>query len=255
MMSSVSRFASVAWVLAALVLGGCLPSPSGQVEEEKEPHFLEGRQLVNAMDYSGAIESFEKALEINPLSASAHFELASLYDGKEPDAAAAIYHYEKFLKLRPGADKTNVKDRINACKGELARGVSLAPVSEKQQRDLEKLTIQTQQLTEENKRLNQELAKWRAYYAGQQQPQANPGDTVTARSRDFSTGPGPVSGSVTNGPPTGDRSGGTHTHRVQSGDTASRIARQYGVKLTALLEANPRLDPRRMRPGQSLVIP
>src|SRR5690348_5687004 len=114
---SVNRFCGVALLLAGLALGGCLPSPQSQSDEEKELHFLEGRSRVNTMDYPGAIESFEKALEANPQSAAAHFELGWLFDRKEPDPAAAIYHYAKYLTLRPGADNMEtVKERILACK-------------------------------------------------------------------------------------------------------------------------------------------
>ena len=45
------------------------------------------------------------------------------------------------------------------------------------------------------------------------------------------------------------------THVVKSGDTPYAIARIYGVKLASLLSANPGLDPRRLRPGQTVVIP
>src|SRR6188474_2765693 len=82
--------------LSAAAWSGCTPVASTQLEEEREPHFLEGKSRVNALDYKGAIESFEKALDVNPRSASAHFELGWLLDEKEPDPAAAIYHYQHF---------------------------------------------------------------------------------------------------------------------------------------------------------------
>ena len=45
------------------------------------------------------------------------------------------------------------------------------------------------------------------------------------------------------------------THTVVAGETAVRIARQYGVTLDALQAANPGMEPRRMRVGQVLNIP
>lgn len=45
------------------------------------------------------------------------------------------------------------------------------------------------------------------------------------------------------------------THRVAEGDTLSRIARQYGVPLQDLLDANPGIDPRRIRIGQDVHLP
>src|SRR5260370_35398011 len=96
------------WLLACLVLGGCFPSGSGPLDEEKEANFLAGKSRVSTLDYKGAAECFEKALDVNPHSASAHFELACLFDQKEMDPAAAIYHYEHFLNLRPKAGNADL---------------------------------------------------------------------------------------------------------------------------------------------------
>ena len=157
-------FARALFFAAALVLTGC-PSGQSAADEEKEPHFLAGKSRVNAMDYQGAIDSFQKALEVNPRSGAAHFELALLLEQRDPDPAAAIYHYEQYLKLRPKAGNAQVvQQRILACKQELARSVSLGPVTEKQQRDIEKMVEENKRLTEENKRLTEEVTRWRAYY-------------------------------------------------------------------------------------------
>ena len=154
---SVGLFRIASLLLAGLMLSGCLPS--APKDEEKEPYFLAGKSRVNTMDFKGAIESFEKAVEVNPKSAPAHFELGWLYDQKDSDPAAAIYHYERYLKLSPNSGKEEmVKTRILACKQQLAQTVSLGPVTEKQQREFEKLV-------EENKRLHEDIEKWRAYAA------------------------------------------------------------------------------------------
>src|SRR5262245_15688897 len=148
------------------LLSGCLPTDRGQLDEEKEAHFVAGKTRVNSLDYKGAIESFEKSLEVNPRSASAHFELAVLYDSKEPDPAAAIYHYRHYLKFRPDAGKDEtVKQRILACQQDIARTVSLGPVSDRQQRELEKMAEENKRLNDEMRLLNEELAKWRAAYS------------------------------------------------------------------------------------------
>src|SRR5882672_3683534 len=89
------------WVIALLLclsMGGCLPSGRNPLDEQKEPHFLTGKSRVASMDYKGAVEAFEKALEVNPRSASAHFELGLLYEKNEMDYAAAIYHFDRFLR-------------------------------------------------------------------------------------------------------------------------------------------------------------
>ena len=52
--------------LGGAALAGCTPSGGGQADEEREPHFLEGKSRVSSMDYKAAIESFEESLEANP---------------------------------------------------------------------------------------------------------------------------------------------------------------------------------------------
>jgi len=47
----------------------------------------------------------------------------------------------------------------------------------------------------------------------------------------------------------------TRSYVVKQGETPASIARKYGVKLDALLAANPGLNPSRLRIGQTLVIP
>src|SRR5690242_14130775 len=104
-------------VSCCLALGGCLPPGQSQLDEEREPHFVLGKSRVNAMDYKGAVEAFEKALEVNPRSSSAHLELGLLYEKDDTDCAAAIYHFNRFLELRPHAENAEViKQHILACK-------------------------------------------------------------------------------------------------------------------------------------------
>src|SRR5436190_904960 len=146
-------------VLLGLGLAGCVPG-QGQSEEEREPHFLAGKSAIASMDYKGAIEAFEKALEVNPHSAPAHFELAWLYDQKDPNPAAAVYHYEQYLRLQPEAGNAEtVTNRVLACKQELAKAI-LLPNTPGMQHELD-------QLAEENKRLRDEVERWRAYYRAQ----------------------------------------------------------------------------------------
>src|SRR2546427_9574199 len=59
------------WVVVVLACGclsGCFLSGQSQMDEQKEPHFLDGKRRQNALDYKGAIESFDKALQVNPNS-------------------------------------------------------------------------------------------------------------------------------------------------------------------------------------------
>ncbi|HWH71836.1 MAG TPA: LysM peptidoglycan-binding domain-containing protein, partial [Candidatus Sulfotelmatobacter sp.] len=47
----------------------------------------------------------------------------------------------------------------------------------------------------------------------------------------------------------------TTPYVVSRGDTAKKIAKKHGISVSALLTANPGLDPARMKVGQMLAIP
>jgi LysM repeat protein len=235
-------------VVLCAAMSGCLPTNQGQFEEEKESHYLTGKNCERSMDFGGAIEAFEKAAEINPRSASAHFELGWLYEEKQKDPAAAIFHYNQYLKLRPNADNGEVvKQHVINCKQDLAKDVLPLPVAPGMQRELE-------QLAEENKKLRAENEQLKTYIAGlRQQSFTNPVSSPPARSTSTSS-PQVTSDRLV---PVTNRSttNASRTHTVREGDTLASIARKYGVKLDALLAANPGLEPKRLRVGKSLNIP
>jgi tetratricopeptide (TPR) repeat protein len=250
MMRLVRLFRCMLAVLLCASFGGCLPSGQSVLDEQREPHFVAGKNRVSGMDYRGAIESFEKTLEANPHSASAHFELAWLYHEKEANPAAAIYHYQRFLKLRPNAENADIiRQRIYVCKQDLAKGVLPLPTTPGMQREFE-------QLIEENKRLRDEVEKWRVY-AVHLQTLTNPPPQQAAQPR--APAPATTGGTAVHSTMTAaERQPATaavRTHSVREGETLSSIARKYGVRLDALTAANPRLDPHRIQIGQTINIP
>ncbi len=243
-------------ILLCVSLNGCTPGGQSPIEDEKEPHFIEGKRAVNSFDFKGAIEEFERAVEANPHNASAHFELGWLYEEKEPDPAAAIYHYEQFLKLRPNADTGEaVRQRITNCKQDLAKAVLPLPTTPGVQRDLE-------QLIEENKQLRGEVDRLQAEVRSQQTNRSTPivglvpqsptqqtGALLTAPTNIVSFQPG--GGNHAPLP----RPGPGRTYVVQGGDTMAAISRKFNVKLDSLTSANPGVDVRRLRVGQTINIP
>jgi len=259
---SAKQLFGLALLAGLLAITGCTLTDASQVDEEKEPHFLEGKARVNSLDYAGAIESFEKALQANPKSASAHFELGCLCDQREADPSAAIYHYQHYLKLRPnGENCERARTRIIACKQELARAVSLGPVTQNLQRDFEQVMDQNKKLTEDNKTLRDELDRWKASSPTGRPPE--PANTNPSGARPIQLASAQIRASGT----TADISAssrssrsniipaGMKSHTVSAGETPAGIARKYGIKLDTLMTANPRLDARRMRVGQTLAIP
>lgn len=55
--------------------------------------------------------------------------------------------------------------------------------------------------------------------------------------------------------PSAAQSGRYSTHKVRSGETFASIAKQRGTTARALILANPNIDPRRLKAGQTIVIP
>jgi LysM repeat protein len=226
--------------MCCAALSGCIPSGSSGQEEEKEPHFLVGKSRVNAMDYKGAIESFEKALEVNPHSATAHFELGWLLADKESDPAAAIYHYQQYLRLRPNAENAAiVNQHIQVLRQDLAKNVLQPSLTPELQRRYEQLADENQRLKDEVERLRAAQGSAGGVQTGDSTPTPNVDRTTQTTTQTTTTPPAPA----------------RRTYKVQSGDTPSSIARKYNVKLEALMAANPGLNPTKMQVGQAVNIP
>lgn len=279
-------------VLFCLCWCGCPRPAENQTDEQKNRHYVAAREKLAALDYKGAIESFERAVEDNPRSALAHFELGVLFETRENDFAAALYHYNKALKLRPNAyPADNIKQRIPGCKQELVKADALGTTQPAALRESERLRDENQALRKQILALHAQAA---SRLAGLTNPpgtvgggasvpasrrpagQANPpGSVVLAHSgpRDAGgtespSGPGAAraaSGrmSGTGSLSAGDRPGGvgqgsatpSRSHSVKPRETPSSIARLYGVRLEALLAANPGLEPRKLKVGQPLNVP
>jgi len=236
--------ACVVWL--AVALSGCTPSGRSQLSEEKE--LVLGKSRVNAMDFQGAIEAFEQSLEANPHSATAHFELGWLYDEKTAEPASAVYHYQQYLKLNPNADNADViKQRIYRCKQQLAADVLPLPSAPAAQQQLERLS-------EQNRQLQDEVGKWRAYYASQlAAAKTNSTPTPVQPAQAVSTTP---AGANTGRPPNPKPTAAVpRTHTVVAGETAMGITRKFGVKIGALQAANPGVNLSRIHTGQVLNLP
>lgn len=269
-MSLFGKFSLCALLVVVLAAAnGCSPSGYSQADDEKEPHYVLGKSRVNAMDYAGAVEAFTEALEVNPRSAAAHFQLACLFDTKESNPAAAIYHYQEYLRLKPNADNAEViRQRIYSCKQELAADVMPLPSAPAAQQQIETLAEKNRQLQDQITHLKGVIKQWNAYYASLPQAVKNgsaaqsasfastdssgsslPTD-VSSAPASRSTEPLTVSSRVAS-----RTAAPVHTHKVKAGETMASIARQSGISLTALKAANPGVNPRKMRVGQVLNLP
>jgi LysM repeat protein len=249
----------------SLVFCGCLPPAETQLDDEKDPNFIDGRNNQHALNYKGAIEAFERAVQSNPKNAAAHFELGLLYEERENDFTSAIYHYEKHLKHRPNSShRIAVDQRVQRCKLELAKSVSFGVINAEVHRDMQKFTNEIATLKSNVVFLQTQLARRPPYIT----------QYVTLRVTNFVSVPQktetpqpqrPVQNTAQQQqripPPTATNqtktavAPATKTYTVRAGDTFSNIARRHRVSIAALQAANRGLDPRRLRANQVIVIP
>jgi tetratricopeptide (TPR) repeat protein len=248
-------------VCLAVALGGCAPPDQ---DEEKEPHYVLGQSKINEMDYQGAVEAFEESLEVNPHSAAAHYQLAMLYENQESDPAAAIYHYEQYLKFDPSAENADIiRQHIAACKQQLAADVLPLPSEPQAQEQLEKLVEQNRQLQQQVESLQATIKQWDDWYTNQMAvkpnpaPQANvipqqPEEPVNPARPQQPLAVQTVSPLPAENPTPTPR---PRTHVVARGETAMAICRKFGVRLADLETANPTMNPSRIWVGEVLNIP
>jgi LysM repeat protein len=244
---------SVAWCL-----GGCSPLTGSDLDEQKDPHYLAGKKSLNGMDYKGAIEAFEKALEANPRSASAHLELGLLYE-RMNRYATAVYHFEKHLDLRPTSNVSqSVRDRIGSCNLEIAKTVPYALVSQQVQAGLDRLTS-------ENATLRQQIEQLKAQRAQPAPAPVQPapsspnaplvGQAAAVTPQVTNRADRPLVASVPSRTNQTVPAVSARTHVIKSRDTLASIARTYGVSLPDLQSANPSVNARKLKVGQSIQIP
>jgi LysM repeat protein len=126
---------------------------------------------------------------------------------------------------------------------------------------------QLEKLSEQNRQLQDEVGKWRAYYASQlaaaktnatptpvyntPEPAAN--STPIQSAQNASAAPA-VAGTSRPANPK-PAAAGPRTHTVAAGETAMSITRKFGVKLAALQAANPAVNLSRIHTGQVLNLP
>jgi LysM repeat protein len=243
----------------ALALSGCYPE--GPVDEERDPHFLAGKRCLLSMDYDGAIAAFENALASNPKSAAAHRELGWLYEERKNDYGAAIYHLQRHLELRPDSNMAeSVKQHIFFCKLELAKTVPFTQVNRQLQQEMGKISATNALLHERVEELKAQMIEQATLFSNrlaqanqaislaqsQPQPSKEPDRRAPPVER-FSPPSPPAPVNRTNPLP--------RSHVVRSGETLAAVAKRYNIKLSALQNANPTIDARKLKAGQALILP
>jgi tetratricopeptide (TPR) repeat protein len=254
-------------LLTLLVATGCFRSVRVAEDDElNQPLMKRAMAKERNGDEKEAVRLYGELLNRNPNMARAHLNLAFLLDKPEGDYVLALYHYQRYLELRPQTEKHDmIAARMRKAKLEFAgtvlhqptgiadpsgardRGVTSSPPVEAVamdtnpatrmatlERDIAALRVRNNNLDAQVRRSQEVIAALRA--------------RVEAGGLE-QTGPEPAR-----------MEPAIRTYSVQRGDNLSKVAtRVYrdGKRWRDIFEANRNLlqKPEDIRVGQVLVIP
>ena len=170
---------------AALWLGGCGDSDRlSYATETDEPYYREGISLLKTGRRQEALTVFLKVIDKRGEDApESHLEIGLLYLQYINDPLSAIYHFKKYLALRPNSPQAPlVRQRIDAAIREFARTLPAEPLDNAAKRV--DLIAAMDQLKLENDQLKQRLAEL------QPNPETAAAPTVNTRSSPAEPAPG-----------------------------------------------------------------
>jgi nucleoid-associated protein YgaU len=252
------RLGLLTLVTAIGLVTGCDVLNRASGDEEREMHYVQGLNWKIQGQTDKAIESFSRALQVNPNSAAAHLALGDLHYDKTHAFIVSAYHYSEYRRLKtsrePGFKPSDIDDRIKACELQVAAKYADSIGRQQVQIEVEGLKLDVARLTEENR-----ILRRAAGIEGLRVAATNPPPAGAAVQRQ----PQSVPDRRTNAPPATRgpaaqaplSASGQRVHKVVAGDTPSTIARRYGVPLKSLMAANPGLRPSQLRVGQSVNVP
>jgi tetratricopeptide (TPR) repeat protein len=234
-----------------LASAGCTDSERvSSAAEVDEPAYRQGQALLKTGRRQEALNAFLKVIDRRGDEApESHLEVGLLYLQHINDPLSAIYHFKKYLALRPNSPQAPlVKQRIDAAMRDFARTLPAQSLENQPQRV--DLVAALDRLKQENEMLKQELADLKAGRAAAQTTlpgeEAPAAPAAAARGFNFApdsiptvrTRPAPVTPSrpaparptpaVTPPPaaPTPAAAAGRR-HIVQPRDTLYKLAQQY----------------------------
>jgi LysM repeat protein len=246
-MKSMREYTRAGLLLAALALvAGCGRNTAGlDRQEEQDPLIQRARELSNAQDINGALDLYNKAIARRPTLARAHLEAASLYDSYKEDYIRAVYHYQRYIELRPDAEKKDlINSLIQRCR--ISYAASLPDTPSGAIEEIAELKQTIAQMEKENQQLRAKLGKYETVPKPQPTPALARIEAPTSAAPS-ALEPAPAQAAV-------------QSYVVQEGDTLSRIAgkvyndpRQWAK----IFEANRAtlVRPENIKVGQTLVIP
>lgn len=104
------------WVIlvALFLVAGCSKNVGKtDAQERATASVKKAMRYVEQGDRDAAIDAYRVAIDRNPELARAHFDVALLLQDHKKDWVGAIYHYRRYLEMRPTTEKrAMIKDRI-----------------------------------------------------------------------------------------------------------------------------------------------
>ncbi len=94
--------------LFCIVVAGCGRVGYQDKREQKSKIMLKAYAMSNAGDYDSAIALFKKTVEAYPSLARPHLDVALLLQDYKHDYMRAIYHYNRYLEMRPASEKADM---------------------------------------------------------------------------------------------------------------------------------------------------
>lgn len=254
--------ASIA-VLYVMSAGGCDFGKAEVVKETNETHFVRGQDELKRGNVPEAMSAFLKVVEKRKDAPESHFELGRIYLDNMHDPIQAIYHFKKYLELKPNSQVSPmVRQMIDTAKKKFAASMPQSPYENDVRRmELEELL---QKLQKENLALKQRLDSAIKQVDNLEATQrvnvaSTPKRTSESSSSAVANSPKPES-TTTQSQTVEVKRDVPPSYTVQAGDTLSNISRKvYGKKSRwrDIYKANRdrMATPESLKPGQVLRIP
>ena len=200
---------------------------TAEEREERIDGVVEARELMETGRYQEAELAYKQALDENPLIARPHLDLATIYQQHIINHIHSIYHYDRYLELRP---ETQKRAFIQEQRLKVARMLAQAFLNN---------TPEFKRLMDENAHLKAEVARLK---------KAFPSSALV------------LDGNRKEMEPNQKNENKYTIYHVRSGDTLSRIAKRFyndPSRWEQIYQANQDSlqSPSGIRVGQTLVIP
>jgi len=113
-------------ICGLIIMGGCAKTVQElDTTESRDPLIRRAQAKKKEGDNDTALRWLNLAVEKKPRLAKAHLEMAVVYDDYKNDYVRAIFHYQRYLELRPQTEKREmIEGRIRRARMAFAESVS-----------------------------------------------------------------------------------------------------------------------------------